>query len=366
MTDTLYFPKLGLEFELNRVAFSVGSVAIYWYGIILTTAFLLGALYALRRARSFGLDPDRVIDLIMGGTILGIVGARVYYVAFKWEEFQDNLINIFNTRLGGLAIYGGIIGAFLACLFLGKWRKVKLLPALDLAAGGLLLGQAVGRWGNFVNMEAFGSNTNAPWGMTSQTIASFLQLHKAQLQSLGVAVDPAVPVHPTFLYESLWCLAGFALIVCYTNRRRFDGELSLLYLAWYGAGRMLIEGLRTDSLLMGYIRISQLLAALCVVASLILLVALRSRIKREADSQYMMLHVSTPLGQHILHGLSTEQAEKLLNEENEAETSDAEASSDEEENEEENVEENEAGDASPSEEEVPHEDEDPSDEKEEI
>lgn len=302
MGETLAFPGLGLEYTLNRVAFSIGPVTIYWYGIIIAAAFLAGISYAIARVKGFGLDGDRVIDVVIVGAIGGIIGARLYYVAFSWEQFKDEPIRIFMTWQGGIAIYGGIIGAFLAGILMCKIRGVRFLPMLDLAVGGMILGQAIGRWGNFVNIEAFGGNTTLPWGMTSPVITNYLQNHLQELSAIHMEIDPALPVHPTFLYESLWCLAGFAVIALYTNRRRFDGELLLIYTAWYGLGRSVIEGLRTDSLLLGTIRISQLLAVLCVLGSLVTWAVVRSKIYRSADPEYLKLYVNTEEGQSVLAG----------------------------------------------------------------
>ncbi|MCI8624462.1 MAG: prolipoprotein diacylglyceryl transferase [Provencibacterium sp.] len=302
MGETLAFPGLGLEYTLNRVAFTIGPVTIYWYGIIIALAFLAGISYALYRVKSFGLDGDRVIDVVIGGAIGGIIGARIYYVAFSWDQFKDDPIRIFMTWQGGIAIYGGIIGAFLAGLLMCKIRGVKFLPMLDLAVGGMILGQAIGRWGNFVNIEAFGGNTTLPWGMTSPAITNYLSEHMKGLNALHMEIDPTLPVHPTFLYESIWCLLGFIAIALYTNRRRFDGELLLIYTAWYGLGRSVIEGLRTDSLLLGTIRISQLVAVLCVLGALVAWVTVRSKIHRSADPDYLRLYVETEEGQSILAG----------------------------------------------------------------
>lgn len=300
--ETLSFPNLGLDFDIKRVAFSIFGFPVYWYGILIAAAFLIGAVYVLSRAKSFGVNSDRMMDVVLGGVLIGIVGARLYYIAFSWDTYKDDLIQIFNVRTGGLAVYGGVIGAVLAAVLMCRWRKVKALPALDLAAGGLLIGQAIGRWGNFVNIEAFGSNTTAPWGMTSPSIQYYLQINAASLEAIGVKVDPTMPVHPTFFYESMWCLLGFLFIAFYTKRRRFDGELSLIYIGWYGLGRFFIEGLRTDSLLIGSIRVSQLVAILCVLASLVLLVSIHSKIKRSNDPDYLVLFAETDEGKSMASG----------------------------------------------------------------
>lgn len=300
--EVLSFPGLGLQFTVNRIAFTVAGRPIYWYGIILAAAFLAAAAYVLSRARTFGLDGDRVMDVILGSVLLGIIGARAYYVIFRWATYSRDPLSVFNIREGGVAIYGGIIGGVIAALIICKIRKVKLLPMLDLGAGGLLLGQAIGRWGNFVNMEAFGRNTTASWGMTSPSIIWYLKQNTGDLTRLGVVVDPSLPVHPTFFYESMWCLLGFLLVMLFTKRRRFDGEIWLMYLGWYGIGRFFIEGLRTDSLLFGTMRVSQILALLCVIASVLTLIIVLSKIKRENDPGYLKIYVDTDEGKAVLAG----------------------------------------------------------------
>lgn len=302
MSEALSFPGLGLEFAINRVAFSIGNMPIYWYGIIIAAAFLAAAAYALSRSRAFGLDSDRVIDVILCGVLFGIVGARLYYVAFQWDTYADNLMSVFDIRSGGIAVYGGIIGGVIAGMLACKWRKVKMMPMLDLAAGSLFLGQAIGRWGNFVNIEAFGSNTDVPWGMASPSISWYLQQNSADLAKLGVTVDPNMPVHPTFFYESMWCLLGFLFIAWFTSRRRFDGQIWLIYLGWYGLGRFFIEGLRTDSLMLGSMRVSQIVALLCVLASAFAFFTTLSKIRRANDPDYMMLYVNTDEGKSVLAG----------------------------------------------------------------
>lgn len=294
------FPGMGLEFHVNRVAFHLGNIPVYWYGILIALGFILAILYVNHRAKEFGVDADRMLDVIIGGAIGGVIGARAYYVLFRWEYYGQNLDQILNTRSGGMAIYGGIIGGLLCGILMCKLRKVKPLPAVDLAAGGFLIGQAIGRWGNFVNIEAFGSNTSLPWGMSSASITSYLSAHEAELEALGMSIDPNMPVHPTFLYESLWCLLGFAVIAWYTKRRKFDGELILLYLIWYGAGRTVIEGLRTDSLMIPNtsLRVSQVLAATIVIVGVILWVYKRAKVKKEG----VHLFVDSEEGQMILAG----------------------------------------------------------------
>jgi phosphatidylglycerol:prolipoprotein diacylglycerol transferase len=302
MSEVLSFPGLGLEFEINRIAMTVAGRPIYWYGVLIALAFLAAASFVLMRARAFGLDGDRVMDVVLGSVLVGIVGARVYYVIFRWDSYADDLMKVFYIWEGGIAIYGGIIGGVLAAILICKWRRVKLLPMLDLAAGGILLGQAIGRWGNFVNIEVFGGNTTLPWGMTSRSISWYLRENLQELGAIGMTVDPELPVHPTFLYESLWCLLGFVILARFAGKRKFDGELGLFYLVWYGLGRFFIEGLRTDSLLLGTMRVSQVLALLCVLVAGVALVTVRSRIARANDPDYMRLYVTTEEAAAVLDG----------------------------------------------------------------
>ena len=299
--NTVSFPGLGLDFEVNRVAFSIGDLPVYWYGILIALGFILAILYVSRRAREFGVDADRMLDVILGGAIGGIVGARAYYVILQWDYYGQNLSQIFNTRSGGMAIYGGLIGGVLIGLLMCKIRRVKFMPALDLVVGGFLIGQGIGRWGNFVNIEAFGANTSLPWGMSSSVITDYLTQHEAELEAIGMAIDPNMPVHPTFLYESLWCLLGFAFIAWYTRRRKFDGELTLLYMMWYGAGRAVIEGLRTDSLMIPgtSLRASQVLAAAMAVVAAIIWIVKTSKVKKAGGRQ---LFVDSEQGQLIARG----------------------------------------------------------------
>lgn len=287
MTNTVTFPGLGLSFEINRVAFSLGSIHIYWYGLLIAVGLMLAIGFAFRHCQEFGVDPDAMIDVIVVGTVMAIVCARAYYVAmapFAYESVWEMLA----IRDGGLAIYGGLIGAFvfggLAC----KWRGVPVLPMFDMAGMGFLIGQCIGRWGNFVNQEAFGYNTALPWGMYSEATRSYLASSLANgtiTVPAGVAVDPSLPVHPTFLYESLWCMAGFVLLFFYYKKRRFSGDIALRYAIWYGAGRFWIEGLRTDSLLLVpslSLRASQLVAAVTVAAALVLELVLTRRSRGKA------------------------------------------------------------------------------------
>lgn len=281
MINHIQFPKLGLEFTVNRVAFEVFGLKIYWYGILLTTGLVLSALVGLHLSKRFKMNQDHLLDVIMIGGIMGIVCARIYYVAFapfEYETFWDMI----NIRDGGIGIYGGVIGAFvfggLAC----KWRKLDVLDTADITATCFMLGQAIGRWGNFVNQEAFGTNTNSMFGMISEGTIKYLEKTAPSLARQGVVVDPYLPVHPTFLYESIWCAIGFILLyIHFTRNRKFKGEMVCLYAVWYGIGRFFIEGLRTDSLATnGGLRTSQIIAVVTVAAGLLILIYKYSKLRK--------------------------------------------------------------------------------------
>ena len=293
LENVIEFPGLGLGFDLERVAFTIFGQPIFWYGIIVGIGFAVGAFVVTKRAKRFGLDPDRVIDALIAATLGGIIGARLYYVIFRWEMYSHNLMSVFSLREGGLAFYGGVIGGALGALLVCKWRKMKPLPLMDLFSSAILISLAIGRWGNFVNVEAFGSNTTAPWGMTGTAIVDYLTRNRGRLSSMGIEVLPCTPVHPTFLYESLWNILGFVLIALYLRRRRFDGEITLLFLGWYGLGRAFIEGMRIDSLMLGGLRVSQGVAVLCFVASVAMLVYIHRKIRLSGDPDYLALHVNT-------------------------------------------------------------------------
>ena len=260
MVYHVQFPGLGLDLTVNRVALAIGGFNIYWYGVIIAAGMLLAMLYAFRNAVDYGIDSDRLVDVVAIGTVMAIVCARIYYVAMAPFEYQS-LWDMIDIRKGGIAIYGAVIGAFVFGGLAAKWRKVPLLPLFDLVSLGFLIGQGIGRWGNFVNQEAFGTNTTLPLGMYSEGTEAYLKSVQVTLPA-GVTVDPAAPVHPTFLYESIWCLVGFAVLASFYKKRRFNGQIFLGYIIWYGLGRAWIEGLRTDSLLIGNtgLRASQLVA----------------------------------------------------------------------------------------------------------
>ncbi len=256
MTNTVFFPGLGLEFELNRVAFTVFGHNIYWYGVIIAAGFLLAVIYGLHIAPRFGMDPDKITDAIFVVVPMAIIGARLYYVIFNpavclGADGSFSLLRMIAFWDGGLAIYGGVIATVVTAVIYCRVRKIDFWSGMDVTVYGLLIGQLIGRWGNFVNVEAYGGLTELPWRMCSSSIANELWrdgfLESEQMyQSV---LDGTLGVHPTFLYESLWNLLGLALLILLMKRgRKFNGQMFLSYVIWYGLGRAAIEGLRTDSL----------------------------------------------------------------------------------------------------------------------
>ena len=315
-THEIQFPELGWKFHIDPTAFTVFGFQIQWYGIIITIGLILALIYVLPRMKRFGLDADRAIDVIIGGVIGGIVGARTYYVLMRWDEYKGDWKAIINTRNGGLAIFGGIIGGILIGYIIARIRKVKALPMLDVVSLGFLIGQGIGRWGNFVNQEAFGTNTDSFLGMTGgtiqRTIADGMSMD-GDMYKNGLEMLWEKPVHPCFLYESIWCLLGFVILAFWSKRRKYDGQIFLMYLTWYGAERFLVEGIRTDSLMLGNIRISQALAAVIFVASVILQIVFFIRRKRDPES--FVLYANTEESHRLIEesrrkrmGLSKEDA----------------------------------------------------------
>lgn len=282
MVNTVSFPGFGLEFQLNRVALVLFGRNVYWYGVIIGIGFLLAVLWCSRRTQAFGIKQDDLFDLLIAEVPLCIIGARAYYVLFYLDQYrrEDGSLDwgsIVRISDGGIAIYGGVITAVLVLLAFCRWKKIPFRPFADLGVQGLLIGQMVGRWGNFMNVEAYGGLTSLPWRMCSPAIArEFLRSGVADAEVLyRNMLDGVVGVHPTFLYESLWNLVGLVLIwVLWKKAYRFEGQLFLSYLFWYGLGRFWIEGLRTDSLyffgvtLFGMpVRTSQAVALLSVLVA---------------------------------------------------------------------------------------------------
>ena len=279
-TDNLItFPGFGIELNVDPNAFTIFGFEIKWYGIMIAIGHFLAMTYCFRRTKEFGIDGDKLTDVVFAGLVGAVIGARAYYVIFHLNTYHD-IKEILAIRDGGLAVYGGIIGAVLAAFVTAKIKKMRFLPTLDLAAIGFFIGQACGRWGNFFNQECFGTNTTMPWGMSGGRIQDYLIYNQDMFAANGITVDPYLPVHPCFLYESLWCAAGFLIMHFFHKKRKFDGELICIYAAWYGIGRMIIEGLRTDSLYAGSARVSQVVAAVTSVAAVVIMIVLHIRTKK--------------------------------------------------------------------------------------
>lgn len=269
--NKIEFPNLGLSFNINPVAFKVGSFEIYWYAIIIALGVLLGYLYACFLCKKKGDDPELLIDVLLWGLPSAIIFARAYYVIFNFKAYKDDLWSIFNIHEGGIAIYGAVIGAVLSTYIYAKVKKVHFLKLFDYGAAGLFVGQTIGRWGNFVNQEAFGGNYNGLLSMKGNEITATLSSLKLQ----GVNIDPNIGVHPTFLYESLWNLIGTVIIGFIFKDKNHTGKPFAFYIGWYGLGRFFIEGMRTDSLMLtSTIRISQVVAVLSVILSVLLFIYL--------------------------------------------------------------------------------------------
>ena len=254
--SVISFPSLGIEIDPARTL-TLGPVSINLYGLIIACGLLLAVVYATKRSRQFGLKSDDLIDGVLFIVPFAIICARLYYCIFEWDSYKDNPIEILYIWNGGLAIYGGVIGAALGIIVFSKVKKVNIGAVLDITSLGFLIGQSIGRWGNFFNREAFGAETD-----------SFLRMGLTNARTGAITY-----VHPTFLYESLWNAAGFALIHFLSKKRKYDGQVALLYVAWYGLGRTFIEGLRQDSLYWGNFRVSQMLAAISCFAAVAALMA---------------------------------------------------------------------------------------------
>ena len=266
------FSGLGWKFDVYEnfleIPIGDGTFTIQFYGVIIALGIILAALFGGRKAYTWKMSLDSMLDVLIYGMIGAVVGARLYYVIFQWDYYKDNLGEIFKIWEGGLAIYGGIIGGIIAAYFVCKKTGLRFIKLLDLAGMSLLIGQGIGRWGNFTNQEAFGTNTTLPWGMTSDKIVAYINNNQADFIKNGIEMNPDLPVHPTFLYESLWCLLGFVVlyIVC-QKFYKFDGQLFLGYGIIYGIERTIVEGIRTDSLYIGdtTLRVSQVLSLAIVV-----------------------------------------------------------------------------------------------------
>lgn len=303
MNNKISFPGLGIkEFEIDPVVLEFGeNFSIAWYGLIITTGIVLAVLYIYMRLRSIGLIGDDLIDLTFATVIPGVLGARFYYVLFyelknpgTYETFME-MIAIWE---GGLAIYGGIIFGALGAIIMLKVKKIKKLAFFDALAPAVMIGQTLGRWGNFFNCEAYGGDTDLPWRMR-----------------IEFAYGEIVEVHPTFLYESLWNFLGLAIItvVFYKLKaKKFDGQVLLFYLGWYGLGRFMIEGLRQDSLYIGNVRVSQLVAILCFMVAGALFVYFTIKIKENISSD-VIYEKDTPKYEAIIAKRNNDNSEENIN-----------------------------------------------------
>ena len=237
-TAVVYFTGIDRGFTVSSILAQFNlfgrDFTIRWYGAIIAFGFLLAVLFGGRIAYKWKINLDKMIDVLIYGTLFAIIGARLYYCLFEWDKYKDNLLDIFKIWEGGLAIYGGIIGGLAAAFVVCKIRKLNFYNLLDMAAMSLLIGQGIGRWGNYANQEAFGTNTDLPWGMWSKKTALYITSHQDVFAQKGIEMDPNLPVHPTFLYESIWCLVGFVILYIITKKfRRFSGQTALCYGVWY-------------------------------------------------------------------------------------------------------------------------------------
>ena len=256
----IFFPGLKLKINPPQGFSLFGKFDIYFYGVIIAIGLILAVVYGMRRSKHFGLKQDDILDGVLWIVPLAIVCARLYYCVFQWDAYKSNPISMLYVWEGGLAIYGGVIGAAIGVVVHCRVKKISLGAMLDVVAIGFLIGQAIGRWGNFFNREAFGAETE-----------NFLRMG-LMVNSSGGSSSQMYYYHPTFLYESLWNTVGFVGLHLLSKRRQYDGQIALGYVAWYGLGRALIEGLRMDSLYWGPFRVSQVLAAVSCVAAVAVLV----------------------------------------------------------------------------------------------
>ena len=251
MTNTIAFPTLGLEFQINRIAFTVLGKPIYWYALIILTGFITALTYACKSSKKRGISADNIFDIALYGLLSGIVFARIYYVIFDPDSLGGNILNIVKIWEGGIAIYGGIIGAVISTVIYCKVKKLPILKTFDICSVALILGQAIGRWGNFVNAEVFGRETDF---------------------FLGMSINGKNPVHPLFLYESLWNFLGFILLLFFQDKKKKDGDVFFSYLLWYSFGRLFLEGMRQSEYILYLIDsklgISQLVSVLLIVVSI--------------------------------------------------------------------------------------------------
>lgn len=284
MTTSISFPNLGIYLENVGKSIEVFGFEIAFYGIIIGCGVMAGIVMAAMEAKRTGQNPDTYYDLALYAVVLSVIGARIYYVIFSWDQYKHDLLSIFNIRQGGLAIYGGVIAAVITVFVYGRVKKISFAKLADTAVLGLILGQIIGRWGNFFNREAFGEYTNNLFAMQlpldavrSSDVTELMMEHVEMLEGVSY-----IQVHPTFLYESLWNLGVLLFLLWWRKHKKFEGEVFFLYLFGYGVGRFWIEGLRTDQLLIPGVGlpVSQVLAAVLVVISAVTILIMRRK-KRE-------------------------------------------------------------------------------------
>ena len=253
--SSISFPALGIEVNPGRI-FTIGPLTIHYYGLVIAIGLILAVTYAMKRSKEFGLKDDDILDGVLWVTPFAIICARIYYCAFSWQEYAANPISVLYIWNGGIAIYGGVLGAIAGVAVFCRIKKIRLATMLDVVLLGFFIGQMIGRWGNFFNREAFGAATDA----------------FSRMGLYNTVTGQWEYYHPTFLYESLWNLVGFIGMHFLSKKRKFDGQIALGYAAWYGLGRCLIEGLRVDSLWWGPFRVSQVLAGISCLAAVSVLI----------------------------------------------------------------------------------------------
>lgn len=271
MAPDIRFPHLGIEIASLGKGITIGGFTIAFYGMIIAFGMVMGYLMTAFQAKRTGQEPDLYLDLALWDIVFAVIGARIYYVVFSWDYYKDNLLQIFNTRGGGLAIYGGVIAGVITTIIFGKVRKQNFFQLLDTACVGLITGQIIGRWGNFCNREAFGGYTNGLFAMQlkESDVASSNLTHAVLKHIVEIDGTRYIQVHPTFLYESLWNVGVLVVLLLFTKHRKYNGQIFLIYLLGYGLGRVWIEGLRTDQLLFfgTGVAVSQVLSGVLVVVS---------------------------------------------------------------------------------------------------
>lgn len=276
----IYFPYLNLSFNIDSVAFTVFGLPIYWYGIILTSGIILGLLMAMYISKKEGINPDYILDFLLVDIVFALLGARLYFVIFNWSYYKENLDQLFNIRQGGIAIYGAILASILVAVVYTRVRKINFWQFGDIAAYGLLVGQAIGRYGNFVNKEAFGDYTNNLFAMrilksdAATAVTQNILDHTVIENGLEY-----IQVHPTFFYESMWNIVLLIALLIYHKHKKAHGEIFFMYIAGYGIGRFWIEGLRTDQLILNFIPIpaSQVVAVISVILGVVGIVICRKK-----------------------------------------------------------------------------------------